>query len=149
MTEDNSIEMDEQARDTLLDVGGTGVISLSTAEPESPHSIPVSYGYDSETETFYFRLAAESDTTKGPMTDRPVTFVTYTEEDGRWQSVVAQGQLEPTGDEDIATETLEGLERVEIPYVDIFGKPISEVTFRFYRLVPETLTGRKEQPTSI
>lgn len=149
MTENNSIEMDEQTRDELLGVGGTGVISLSTAKPESPHSIPVSYGYDSETETFYFRLAAESDTTKGTMADRPVTFVTYTEEDGQWRSVVAQGRLESTGDEDIATETLEGLERVDIPYVDIFGKPISDVTFRFYRLVPETLTGREEQPTSL
>lgn len=149
MSDETSIEMDEDTRDELLGVGGTGVISLSTKKSESPHSIPVSYGYDPATETFYFRLAADSDSEKGEMTDRRVTFVRYTEEDGKWHSIVAQGKLEPTGDEDIATETLEGLERVDIPYVDIFGKPLSDVSFRFYRLVPETFTGRKEQPTGL
>jgi len=37
-----------------------------------------------------------------------------------------------------------GFEGVTIPFVDIFGDRPADVSFSFYRLVPETLTGRKE-----
>lgn len=144
MSDTEIVRLDDDERDELLGTGGTGVLSLSTPEAESPHSFPVSYGYDETEETFYFRLAMESDSEKGELTERPVAFVTYHQTDDEWQSVVAKGVLESTGDEDIATDTLAGLERVTIPYVDIFGEPLEDVSFEFYRLAPTTLTGRKE-----
>jgi len=148
MADKNSVRLDADERDTLLGTGGTGVLSLSISGEESPHSIPVSYGYDASAETFYFRLAAGRDSQKGELNGRAVTFVAYQQPEDLWQSVVAQGSLESTTDEDIAIDTLAGLERVSIPFVDIFGKPTADVTFEFYRLEPEELTARKENPTA-
>ena len=145
MSTDNPVEMDDDAVDSYLGTGGTGVISLSTEEATPPHAVPVSYGYDPAGRTLYFRLAAGPDHSKGDLGDRPVTFVTYGEDD-RWHSVVASGRLEDVEERGIATETLTGLDRVEIPLVDMFGTPTRLVDFEFYRLVPEELTGRVEAP---
>ncbi|QLG61853.1 pyridoxamine 5'-phosphate oxidase family protein [Halorarum salinum] len=148
MSEDSPVEMDEEERDAFLGDGGTGVISLSTAADEPPHAVPVSYGYDATEATFYFRLADGDEGAKGDLEGRPVTFVTYGEEEG-WRSVVARGRLEGVRSEGIATETLEGLDRVDIPLVDIFHAPLREVAFEFYRLVPDELTGRVESEYTV
>jgi hypothetical protein len=149
MTVPDSVAMADDERDEFLGNGGTGVISFPTDSGEAPHSIPVSYGYDATDETFYFRLAVGEDRQKGDLVDRPISFVTYGTVDEAWRSVVADGRLEETTDDSIATETLEGLERVRIPLVDIFGKPPADISFEFYRLVPESLTARKESSTSV
>lgn len=135
--------MDESERDGFLGTGGTGVIAFATATEEPPHSIPVSYGYDPIEEIFYFRLAADADSEKRAVAGRAVSLV-YGQEETGWRSVVAKGSLEKTTEESIATDTLQGLERVHISLVDVFGRPPGEVPFEFYRLVPETLTSRKE-----
>jgi len=140
------VEMDDAECDELLQRSATGVLSLSTPESEPPHAVPVSYGYDAVESVLYFRLAAGPNSEKGQLDGRAVTLTVY-EEGRRHRSVVVQGQLEETTDEAIATETLAGLERVTIPLVDIFGEPPAEVTFAFYRLVPDRLTGRKETTT--
>lgn len=139
--------MDEDERDAFLGNGGTGVISLSTSGDASPHAIPVSYGYDAVDATFYFRLAVEPESEKGELADRAATFVTYGSEDGRYRSVVASGRLERTTDSSIATETLDGLDRVRIPLFDVFGKRPADVQFEFYRLLPDRFTGRMESHT--
>lgn len=147
MTDESQVTMDDSERDAVLAATETGVLSLSSPADEPPHSIPVSFGYDSVESVLYFRLAADDESEKGSLDGRSVSFVTYgrDEESGDWQSVVAHGTLERTRDEEIAIETLEGLERVTIPLVDIFGEPTSDVDFEFFRLVPETLTGRREE----
>jgi hypothetical protein len=147
MSDGDSGTMDENERDAFLGTGGTGVISLA-AGAEPPYSIPVSYGYDATESVFYFRLAAPPDSGKGDLADRSVSFVTYGNDDG-WKSVAATGQLERTTEESVATESLQGLERVHIPLIDIFGKPPREVAFEFYRLVPEELTARTETRTEL
>lgn len=86
----------------------------------------------------------DADESKGELQERPVSFVTYRETDEGWQSVVARGRLEDVESEGIATETLEGLSHVDIPLVDMFERPLREVSFEFYRLAPEELTGRVE-----
>lgn len=136
--------MDADERDAFLGNGGTGVISFPSPNGESPHSVPVSYGYDSTETTFYFRLAVGSDSDKGDVAGRHVTFVVYGRQDDDWQSVVAKGRLEATTEPSIATESLQGLQQVHIPLVDIFGRPVRDVPFEFYRLVPEEITARKE-----
>ena len=141
MSEDSHVEMDDEVRDEFVGTGGIGVISLSTSEDDPPYSVPVSYGYDASESTFYFRLAAGPSGSKGELDGRPVAFVTYGDDDG-WKSVVARGRLEDIHDEEITTETLAGLDRVDIPLVDIFNVPLRQVEFEFYRLVPEELTGR-------
>jgi len=149
MSDPDATTMDDAERDSFLEDGGTGVMSLSTTGDERPHSMPVSYGYDPTESTFYFRLAVDAASEKGNLADRAVTFVTYGQQNDTWQSVIAGGRLEETTTESIATETLQGLERVHIPLVDIFGRPPRDVQFEFYRLVPDELSGRKELSTAI
>lgn len=141
MSADSPVAMTDEDRDEFLDNGGTGVLSLSAGD-DPPHSVPVSYGYDVSTSTFYFRLAVGVNGSKGELEDRPVAFVTYHEADEGWQSVVANGRLEDIEREGIETETLEGLEHVDMPLIEIFDRPLREVTFEFYRLVPDEITGR-------
>ncbi|ADJ15052.1 pyridoxamine 5'-phosphate oxidase family protein [Halalkalicoccus jeotgali] len=149
MDERTPVEMDDDERDAFLGTGGTGVISVPTPADDPPHAIPVSYGYDATETTFYFRLAVGSDREKGDVAGRTVTFVTYGHEDDAWESVIAVGRLEKTTAEPIATETLQGLERVHIPIVDVFGEPPRTVSFEYFRLVPERLTSRKESRTEV
>jgi len=137
----HSVAMSDEERDEFLGRGGTGVLSLST-DDGAPHAVPVSYGYDAAEATFYFRLAVGADGSKGELSDRPVTFVYYAQEDGDWHSVVAEGHLEDVEREGIETETLEGLHRVDIPLIGIFDHPTREVDFDFCRLVPDALNAR-------
>ncbi len=140
---DDTIELDPEERDKLLGTGGTGVLAFSSAGDEPPHSIPVSYGYDATESVFYFRLATAPDSEKGELADRGISFVTYGSEEG-WRSVVARGRLEDVEEEAIATETLDGLDHVDIPLLDVFDRPTRTVSFEFFRLLPEELTGLKE-----
>ena len=150
MSTDHPNEMSQDERDAFLGAGGTGVLSLSVASDDPPHSVPVSYGYDSSSEAFYFRLAVSDDSGKGELADRPATFVTYGRpDDDRWQSVVASGRLEATTEASIAIESLEGLRRVDLQYVDIFGQPLGTVEFEFYRLAPERIGTRRESDTGV
>lgn len=150
MTESESVQLTEEECEAVLDRTASGVLSLSTGADEPPHSLPVSFGYDDVESAFYFRLA-DDDSQKGELEGRDVSFVVYDHDDetGAYQSVVARGKLESTTDENVATEALAGLERVTIPFVDIFGEPPSEVEFEFYRLVPDAMTGRKETTTEL
>lgn len=151
MSDTTPTEMTGDERDAFLGTGGTGVLSFAGSGEEPPHAIPVSYGYDAEGTTFYFRLAVGSDSEKGDLADRPVTFVSYGREGAEetWQSVVARGRLEATTEESAALESLEGLQQVHIPLVDIFGRPAKDVPFEFYRLVPDEVTGRQETSTAV
>jgi hypothetical protein len=142
----DAVEMDDDERDEFLGRSGTGVLSLSTVDDAPPYSVPVSYGYDPVEAVFYFRLAVGAEREKGDPTDRGTTFVVHGRDGGRWKSVVASGRLVSTTDDAVSKASLAGLERTtEIPILDLFGEPTSEVTFAFYRLDPNRLTGRVER----
>ncbi|MDS0277165.1 pyridoxamine 5'-phosphate oxidase family protein [Halomicroarcula sp. S1AR25-4] len=143
MAETTPVEMDADERDALLGFGGTGVLAFGESGDAPPHAIPVSYGYDPGETTFYFRLASGDDSAKGRLEERAVTFVTYDGGDGEFKSVVATGRLEPVRIEDVADRSLAGLQNVDIPAVDVFDQPLSEVSFELRRLVPEELTTRR------
>lgn len=149
MSTESSVDMSDGERDEFLGNGGTGVISLDTADGDPPHSVPISYGYDASASTFYFRIAAGSNSEKGDLSGRAATFVTYGQSDGDWRSVVAQGRLESTTEESIATETLEGLAQTHIPIVDIFGQSPRTVAFEFHRLNPDRMTARRESSSAV
>lgn len=143
MATESPTEMTDDERDAFLGTGGTGVISLAS-DGAPPYSVPVSYGYDTETETFYFRLSAGADKSKGELEDRPASFVTYGQTDDGWQSVVASGTLEDVEKAGIEADSLAGLEQVDIPLINVFDRPLREVSFEFYRLDPDELIGRAE-----
>ena len=144
MSEEYTTSMEAHERDEFLGPGGIAVLALA-AGPEPPHAIPVSYGYDVTTATFYFRLASGASSEKGELDGRAATVVVSDSKEDGWRSVVARGKLEDVEREGIETETLAGLDRVDIPLVDIFNDPIRDVQFEFLRLVPEKVTGRVER----
>jgi len=145
MSYTRAVNLDAEGRDAFLGAGGTGVVSFTDGDGP-PHSIPVSYGYDAETESFFFRLAYDADTEKPDPADAAVSFVVYRETDDGWRSVVAKGDLESTDEEAVSTSALKGLGRVDIPLVDVFERAPVETDFEFFRLQPDELTGRKEAP---
>jgi nitroimidazol reductase NimA-like FMN-containing flavoprotein (pyridoxamine 5'-phosphate oxidase superfamily) len=149
MEDTRSVEMNDEERDEFLGTGGTGVASFPRGSNESPHTIPVSYGYDSETGEFYFRLAFSPETEKeGVVGDRkPISFVTYDETDTGWRSVVATGRLEEVAEAAIDSDVVTAMRRIHIPLVDVFDRNPREIDFRFFHLDPEELSGKKEART--
>ncbi|MDG5760204.1 pyridoxamine 5'-phosphate oxidase family protein [Natronococcus sp. A-GB1] len=131
----------------FLGRGGVGVISFATGTDEPPVSIPVSYGYNPDEAALYYRLSMPKDGRKAELVDRSVSFVTHRNTDDGWRSVVASGELEEISDDPFDPGALHGMWAVEIPLVDVFERPPKEVRFRFFRLEPETMTGRKEVQT--
>lgn len=144
----DTTELDEEERAAFLGTGGTGVLSFAVEADEPPYSLPVSYGYDDQDGVFYFRLGFENGGEKTSFVDekRPVSFVTYADTAGGWHSVVVTGRLAEVTEAAVGSEAMQGLGRVEIPLVDIFERPDQEVTFRFFRLKPDAVTGRREVP---
>ena len=142
--ESGPVELDREARAAFLGNGGTGVLSFDTPGDQAPHSVPISYGFDETDETFYFRLSVGPDREKTPYVESAASFVVYDREGGdRWRSVLARGRLEAI-DEAVGTEALAGLDHSHIPMFDVFGDSTETVTFDFYRLVPDELTGYVE-----
>jgi hypothetical protein len=136
--------LDADARDAVLGAGGVGVLSFSTGEETPPHSLPVSYGYDAETQSLYFRLATGGDSTKADLLDNPASFTVHREGEDGYESVVATGALEQIGETDVDTTILDGLRRVEIPLFDVFERDPREVGFEFYRMDASDVAGKRE-----
>lgn len=149
MTARTPKRLDDSRRDEHLGAGGIGVLSLSTSRGEPPHTLPVSFGYDSTNEVFYFRLATGPEMSKGEVTDRPASFVTYGETEEGWWSVVARGVLGDVDGSSDSTASLQGLDNVSIPIVDIFGVPPRDVSFEFVRLDPDEFDALEESSTAL
>ncbi|MFC4990409.1 pyridoxamine 5'-phosphate oxidase family protein [Saliphagus infecundisoli] len=139
--------MNKEEISEFLGRGGTGVISFATESDEPPVTIPVSYGYNADIEALYFQLSIPQESRKAELVPRQVSFVVHDETDGGWQSVVATGQLEEISDSPYESTAIQGMWAIEIPIVEIFDRPRTEVTFRYFLLEPETLTGRTEVPS--
>ncbi|WP_254547065.1 pyridoxamine 5'-phosphate oxidase family protein [Halomarina pelagica] len=138
------VQMTGGELDEFLGRGGTGVLSFATAEDEPPFSLPVSYGYYADAGTFYYRLAFPPSGGKEDVIDRPASFVAHGRTDEGWRSAVATGTLEEVTNAPHESVAVQGMWAVQIPRVDIFDRPPEDITFRQFRLVPDTLTGRKE-----
>ncbi|MHB9285915.1 pyridoxamine 5'-phosphate oxidase family protein [Halobacteriales archaeon Cl-PHB] len=149
MSQGSTVELDRDEVDEFLGDGGTGVLSFAAGVDQSPYTLPVSYGYDANDRTFYLRLGFVDGSQKRDYVEdsRPVSLAVHDETaDSGWHSVVATGELEEVTDADVGSEAMQGLGRVEIPLLDIFERPDEEVAFRFFRLDPDTLSGRGEHP---
>ncbi|SFK81483.1 hypothetical protein SAMN04487950_1227 [Halogranum rubrum] len=149
MEDTRSVQMNDEERDEFLGNGGTGVASFPREADEPPHTIPVSYGYDSESGDFYFRLAFSPETEKADIVSdrKPISFVTYDETDAGWRSVVVSGILREVTEAAIDSAVVTAMRRVHIPLVDVFDRNPRELDFRFFRLDPDELHGKKEART--
>jgi hypothetical protein len=143
--------MNEEERSEFLGRGGTGIISFDTPDDDPPYSRPVSYGYDAETGNFYFRFAVgPDDAGKGNIVDedRVISFVTYDQTDGGWRSVIVTGRLEEITKSALDPSVAEAIERIAIPFVDVYDSHPLTLEFRFFRLTPDDVTGKREAGTT-
>ncbi|MFC4541384.1 pyridoxamine 5'-phosphate oxidase family protein [Halosolutus amylolyticus] len=138
------VQLPEDERNEFLGIGGTGVLSFATTVDEPPSSLPVSYGYFPEAGHFYFRLSFPPGSNKDEFVENPVSFVVYGETDDGWRSVVTTGSLEELAELPEESGAVQGMWAVSIPTVEIFDRPRSEVEFHDFRLVPDSINGRKE-----
>lgn len=141
------VQMNDEEIDEFLGRGGTGVISFATPDDEPPASIPVSYGYNATDRAFYFNLSSPAERREDGLVEEPVSFVVHGQSDSGWRSVVATGRLVDVSEMPYASDAIQGMWAIEIPIVDVFDRPRREITFQHYRLVPESVSGRKEVPT--
>lgn len=150
MEDVRSVRMSAEERNEFLGRGGTGVISFETASDGPPYTRPISYGFDASTEAFYFRLAVgPEDAGKEEVleSDREVSFVTYDETARGWRSVVATGRLEEITKSALDPAVSEAIQRVSIPFVDVYDSHPLTLEFRFFRLTPDEVTGQQEAGT--
>ncbi|WP_435157443.1 pyridoxamine 5'-phosphate oxidase family protein [Haladaptatus sp. DFWS20] len=138
------VQMTEEELSEFLGRGGTGIISFTTEATDPPFTIPVSYGYDADSATFYYRLSFPPESGKEDFIDNPVAFVTYDQVDEKYRSVVATGHLEEVTDMPYNSAAIQRMWSIQIPMVDIFDQPPENISFRHFRLVPDTVAGRKE-----
>jgi len=137
--------MDDNEIDALLGTGGTGVIAF--ADEDEPYAIPISYGYDDDAESFYIRCGFAPDSEKRRFVDDGVTAsLVITDDTGTWRSVIARGSLTEINEPAIEGGAAQSIRRMNIPYVTIHETPATAMEFELYRLDPESVTGRKEQP---
>jgi hypothetical protein len=142
--------MSEEERAEFLGNGGTGVISFTPPSEGPPYTRPISYGYDADTGNFYFRLAVgPEDAGKRDVIDgdREVSFVTFDETDRGWRSVVATGSLEEITRSALDPDVAEAMQRVHIPFVDVYDSHPLTLDFRFFRLAPDEVSGQQEAGT--
>lgn len=150
MEDIRSVRMSEGERNEFLGTGGTGVLSFDTSDDKPPYSRPVSYGYDAETGKFYFRLAVgPEDAGKRDLIDedRDISFVTYDETERGWRSVIATGRLEEITKSALDPAVAGAMQRVKIPFVDVYDSHPLTLEFRFFRLTPDEVTGQQEAGT--
>jgi nitroimidazol reductase NimA-like FMN-containing flavoprotein (pyridoxamine 5'-phosphate oxidase superfamily) len=151
MADVRSVRMSEDERSEFLGRGGTGIISFDTPDDDPPYSRPVSYGYDAETGNFYFRFAVGPDDagkTDIVDEDRVISFVTYEQTDSGWRSVIATGRLEEITKSALDPSVAEVMERITIPFVDVYDSHPLTLEFRFFRLTPDDVTGKQEAGTA-
>lgn len=146
MADTRSVQMSDDERDEFLGTGGTGVLAAAQGEDEAPYSLPVSYGFDAVDGDFYLRLAYSPDSDKEEkITDgQHVSLVVYDNDDDQWKSVVVTGTLREVTEAAIDSAVVQAMRRIHIPLVDVFDRHPRELTFRFFAIGTDRITGRKE-----
>ena len=140
-------EMSRPEIDDFLSNTETGVISL--AREDEPYSLPISYGYDADSGTFYMRLVSTPDSQKREFlgSEPHVRLVVYDENsDGtRYRSVVAAGILDEIEPTEMSVEEIEQYGETRRPLFEIWGKDKEELDIQLYRFEPSELTGRRTE----
>ena len=145
MTLAKETSMSPSEIDEFLGRMETGVLSL--AREEDPYAIPISFGYDATTRTFYFRLVSTPESKKRAFLESSpdVRLVVYDESNDKttYWSVVASGTLEEIDPSRMTVEQIEQYGSAKRPLFEIWGAEKEELDIQLYRLSPEELTGRQ------
>lgn len=133
--------------DDFLSDNETGVLSL--ARSNEPYAIPISYGYDADSRTFYMRLVSTPDSEKREfLSSSPVTrLVVYNENNAgtRYRSVVAIGDLEAVDPGELSVDDIEQYGETRRPLFEIWGAGKDDLDIQLYKLQPTELSGRRTE----
>lgn len=118
---------------------------MSVNGEDEPYSIPITYRFDPETETFYFRLVFPKGSEKREfLPEMPYCrLVSYVEDDPLYQSVMAKGTPQEITEEDITPEHVTQLGETSRPLFEMWREPRANLDIRLYELEPQELTGRR------
>ncbi|WP_293028903.1 pyridoxamine 5'-phosphate oxidase family protein [Natronococcus sp.] len=142
-------EMSDGEIDAFLSRHETGVLALAGAESESPYAIPISYGYDADTRSFYMRLVStpESEKRQFLASSPNARLVVYEETDsGRtYRSVVAIGSLEEIDPSELTAAHIEQYGEAKRPLFEIWGDSKQNLDIQLYEFEPTELSGRRTE----
>lgn len=138
-------EMTSEELDEFLGRKETGVLALS--QTDEPYAIPISYGYDADTRTFYMRLVSTPQSQKRKFLDSSpaVRLVVYEEAEAKttYLSVVVSGSLEEISPEELTVEQIEQYGAAKRPLFEIWGESRENLDIQLYELNPDNVSGRR------
>ncbi|ELZ87616.1 Pyridoxamine 5-phosphate oxidase family protein [Haloferax elongans ATCC BAA-1513] len=143
MSLDQQTELSSDAIDELLARHETGVLTL--ARSDEPYAIPISYGYDPESNRFYLRLVSTPESEKRQfLTSSPQARLVIYEEEGRtYRSVIAEGTLNQVDPDEMTVEHIVQYGDAKRPLFEIWGETKRNLDIQLFELDAETLSGRK------
>ena len=144
MTDAEETEMSSPEINAFLGQAETGVISF--AREGEPYAIPISYGYDTDSRTFYLRLVSTPESRKREfLSDTPQTTLVVYEGTGEstYRSVVATGQLRSIDPDNLSPGQIAQYGEAKRPLFEMWGTEKAELDIQLYELRPETLNGRR------
>ncbi|QKY18877.1 pyridoxamine 5'-phosphate oxidase family protein [Halolamina sp. CBA1230] len=142
-------EMTREETDAFLGENETGVLSL--AEADDPYAAPVSYGYDPEKRSFFFRLVStpESEKRRFLKASTSARFVVYGDEGAGpeevYRSVVAAGTLSEIDPSELSVDQIEQYGEAKRPLFEIWGESKEELDIRLYEFETTNVTGRRTE----
>lgn len=122
---------------------GHGVLAFNT---DNPYALPVSYGYDVETERCFLQLYFGDESKKREHLNKSdgVCLVVYEWNDlSDWRSVVIIGRLKPVAPDDEVLSAEIFTEGASFTDMSVFADSINEMDIGWYELVVETIQGRE------
>lgn len=142
MALEKQTEMSQTDTDELLGRHETGVLSL--AHHDEPYAIPISYGYDADTRTFYLRLVStpESEKREYLSSNPDCRLVVYEESEPTYRSVVVEGSLTKIPSDEMTVEHVEQYGEAKRPLFEIWGESKPDLAIQLYELRPEDISGR-------
>lgn len=133
--------------DEFLSENETGVLSL--ARDNDPYAIPISYGYDADSRTFFMRLVSTPDSEKRTFlsSEPSARLVIYNEKsDGTlYRSVLAIGELEEMDPSELTVTDIEQYGNARSPLFEIWGAGKDELDIKLYKLEPSEISGRRTE----
>lgn len=143
MTIAQQAAMSEEEIYEFLSNHQTAVMSLRGSE--GPYAVPITYRFDPETETFYWRLVFPQRSDKREfLPELPACWlVSYVEDDPLYESVIAKGQPTEIRENDITAEHVTQLGQTTRPLFEMWKPSRENLDIRLYEMEPETLSGRR------
>lgn len=143
MTITQQAAMSEEEIYDFLDTHQTAVMSLSGEA--GPYAVPITYRFDTETETFYFRLVFPRRSKKREFLPEipECLLVSYEEDDPVYQSVMARGTPQEIREENITPEHVAKLGETSRPLFEMWAQSRKSLDIRLYEMEAVELTGRR------